>query len=334
MVRDAVEPESRSSATPARGVRAVFRLLRPGDWIKNIFVFVPIVFFLASQGKDTPSAEIVREITVVSIAFIAFCFMSSGYYCVNDALDFAEDRTHPVKRRRPVASGAISPRNALVLGVALIVIALGLAMTVNRSLLVVLLLYALLQVFYNLRLKRVPFLDVATIALGFCLRAVAGAVAIPVGISVWLLLCVFFLTLYLGFIKRLCDLASVDNARRSGVSVTWKPRAGYESRDELNWLLALAGVMTVLMYLMYALSDHARRLFGERAAGFALLSPLVIVVIHRFYRRANYGLSDSPLDVITQDRTVLVAVLLFVLGTVATLFVPQVSELLRSLLYF
>jgi len=212
--------------------------------------------------------------------------------------------------------------------------ALALAATVNVPLLVVLSLYALLQVFYNLKLKRVPFIDVAAIALGFCLRAVAGAVAIPVSISIWLLLCVFFLTLYLGFIKRLCDLASVDNARAAGMVVPWKPRAGYSSRDELNWLLSLSGVMTLLMYLMYALSDHARRLFGDRAVGFALLSPFVIVVIHRFYRRANYGQSDSPLEIITQDRTVLVAVLLFIGGTVATLFVPQVSEFLRTLLYF
>jgi len=310
------------------------RLLRPGDWVKTVFVLIPIVFYFAGQGRNAP-VELIRDaIVATAVAFVAFCLASSGFYCINDALDAEEDRSHPVKRRRPVASGAIAPRTAMLLGTTLIAASLVAALMISRSLALVVLVYGLLQILYNLKLKRVTFVDVATIALGFCLRAIAGAVAIGVPISIWLLLCVFFLTLYLGFIKRLCDLASAENAMRAGIATSWKPRAGYGSRDELNWLLAMSGVMTVLMYLMYALSDHARRLFDEKTAGFALLSPLVVVVIHRFFRRANLGLSDSPLEILTQDRTVLVAVLLFSGGIVTTLFVPQVGAALKSLLVF
>lgn len=323
--------DARVTAAPG-GVTAVLRLLRPGDWVKNVIVLVPIVFYFAGEGRGATEEAIRAAIQAVVIAFVAFCLTSSGFYAVNDALDADEDRRHPVKRRRPVASGVIGVSTAFGLGAALVVAGIGTALLVNRTLAVVVALYAILQVFYNLRVKRVPFIDVASIALGFCLRAIAGAVAISIPISIWLLLCVFFLTLYIGFIKRLCDMASAENAKRAGLITDWKPRAGYGNRDELNWLLSMSGVMTVLMYLMYALSDHAQKIFHERAAGFALLSPLVVVVIHRFYRRANLGLSDSPLEILTQDRTVLVAVLLFTIGTVATLFVPQVEEFLGSVL--
>lgn len=323
-----------ASAPAASGAAAYVKLLRPGDWVKNVFVLVPIVFYLAGEGSRTAPGEVRAQMIAVALAFVSFCLASSGFYAINDALDAAEDRTHPVKRRRPVASGAVPSTTAFALGAALVATSMVTALLVNGTLLVVVALYAILQVAYNLRLKRVVFVDVASIALGFCLRAVAGAVAINVSISVWLVLCVFFLTLYLGFTKRLCDLTSAENARRAGQAILWKQRAGYGSRDELNWLLAVGGVMTVLMYLMYALSDHARRLFGERATGFALLSPFVLVVIHRFYRRANYGLSDSPLETLTQDRAVLVAVTLFVGGIAATLFVPQVAVFLRTVLTF
>lgn len=320
------------SASPR--LRAVLVLTRPGDWIKSVFVFVPIVFWLAGAGRATPLDEAMVRLLDAAIAFVAFCLVASGFYCMNDALDAPEDRTHPVKRRRPVASGAVSVRAAWTLGISLVLASLAVAATVRMALVGVIVFYVLMQVAYNLRLKRTPFVDVGTISLGFVLRAIAGGVAVDVPVSIWLLLCVFFLTLYLGFIKRLCDLSSAENARRAGVQVSWRPRAGYESRDELNWLLAVSGVMTVLMYLMYALSEHARSLFGARAAGFALLSPLVVVVIHRFYRRANQGLSDSPLEILTHDRTVLVAVLCFTAGTLATLFVPQVAAFLEAQLYF
>lgn len=327
--------ESQGASAPLRrGPRAYLRLMRPGDWVKNLFVLIPIVFYFAGEGRGADPEAIRGAVVAAVIAFASFCLIASGFYAINDALDAEEDRAHPVKWRRPVASGAIPVRSALLFGAILIAASLGLALMVNRGLVVTVALYAIVQFFYNLRLKRVPFIDVSTIALGFCLRAVGGAVAISVPISIWLLLCVYFLTLYLGFIKRLCDLASADAARRRGVVVAWKPRAGYGSRDELNWLLALSGVMTVLMYLMYALSDHARRLFGDRAIGFAILSPFVVVVIHRFFRRANQGLSDSPLEILTEDRAVLVAVIAFVAGTIVTLFVPDAATLLRSLVVF
>lgn len=162
----------------------------------------------------------------------------------------------------------------------------------------------------------------------FCLRAIAGAVAIAAPVSIWLILCVFFLTLYLAFIKRQCDLSSAS--RMQGTQ--WKPRAKYGDLAELNWLLSVSGGLTVLMFLMYTLSAHAQGIFGGRSFGLALLTPIVLIVVHRFYRRAMQGLSDSPLDAIRSDPIVAVAMSIFVVGVYGILYVAGVEEFLRRAL--
>ena len=297
--------------------------MRPGDWTKNSFVLLAFIFWAANAVRTEGTDEVVSRGLDALRAFAAFSLAASGFYAINDAIDAEKDRQHPVKSRRPVASGAVSRGFAVGLGVALEACALALAATLSKELVAAVALYGVLQLFYNLKLKRIPVVDVTTIATGFALRAAAGAVAIDVRISVWLVLCVFFLCLYLGFIKRMCDLVSAERAQSA-----WKPSADYRGRDELQWLLGISAVMTVLMYLSYTLSDHAQSLFGPRATGLALLAPLVLIAIHRFWRRANEGSSDSPLDALRSDAVVLSAILLFVALLGVVLFVPQAATAL------
>ena len=297
----------------------LIRVMRPGDWAKNVFVLPAVVF---SDKLSEPGA-----IVQAAAAFAAFCLLSSGFYAINDVIDAERDRAHPIKRQRPVASGAVSPRAAVMLGVACALAGLGLGWMVNLPLVAILLSYAVLQVLYNALLKRVVFVDVVAIAIGFSLRAAAGAVAIEVEMSIWLLLCVFFLCLYLGFVKRLCDISSAEQAH----DIVWRPAAPYDDRNELNWLLGISAVLAVVAYLMYTLSSHAWELFEARALGLALLSPLVLIAIHRFYRRARQGTSDSPLSALRQDRAVLAAVVLFVLGVFASLYLDFVQTILEKL---
>jgi 4-hydroxybenzoate polyprenyltransferase len=297
--------------------------MRPGDWTKNSFVLLAFIFWAANAVRTEGTDEVVSRGLDALRAFAAFSLAASGFYAINDAIDAEKDRQHPVKSRRPVASGAVSRGFAVGLGVVLEACALALAATLSRELVAAVALYGVLQLFYNLKLKRIPVVDVTTIATGFALRAAAGAVAIDVRISVWLVLCVFFLCLYLGFIKRMCDLVSAERAQSA-----WKPSADYRGRDELQWLLGISAVMTVLMYLSYTLSDHAQSLFGPRATGLALLAPLVLIAIHRFWRRANEGSSDSPLDALRSDAVVLSAILLFVALLGVVLFVPQAATAL------
>ena len=301
------------------------KLMRPGDWTKNLFVLPALIVSaprLVSEGADAGPL-----ILNTALAFIAFCLLASGFYAVNDIADAPQDRRHPIKRLRPVASGAVTPGRALVFGVLLIIVGLAVALAVSRMLLLTLLCYALLQILYNVRIKHAMLVDVVALALGFALRATAGAVAIDVRISVWLLLCVFFLCLYLGFIKRLCDLSSAAAAG----DTHWKSPAGYDDRIELNWLLGISAALAIVTYLMYATSEHAWALFGSRSVGFALLSPLVMITIHRFYRRASRGRSDSPLSALLEDRTVLVCVVLFALGVILSLYVPHVQRVFEHI---
>jgi len=303
----------------------LLKLLRPGDWTKNVFVLPAFVFALPGLiAAGTPRDRLVVLGLDTLVAFVCFCLIASGFYCLNDVLDAEKDRRHPVKRKRPVASGAVRPNTAVAVGLGLIAASIGIGQAMRPTFAIVLVAYAILQVLYNAGLKRVLFVDVVGLALGFALRAVGGAVAIDVPISAWLLLCVFFLCLYLGFIKRLCDLSSAAAEGRSD----WRSPAGYDDRIELNWLLGLSAVLSIVTYLMYALSEHAWVQFGSRATGFALLSPLVMIAIHRFYRRASRGMSDSPLSALREDRAVLAAVTLFAVGTLVILFVPPVKDML------
>jgi decaprenyl-phosphate phosphoribosyltransferase len=308
----------------------LIRLLRPGDWVKNIFVLPALVFRLPSVlpgGAEAGSVDVRSMCVAAGTAFVGFCMLSSGFYAVNDVLDVEKDRLHPVKSTRPVASGAVRPTMAMAVGLVLIAAGLALGFLVNRHTGSVMCMYAGVQALYNLRLKRVMLVDVVAVALGFAFRATAGAVAIGVQISVWLVLCVFFLCLYLGFIKRLCDLSSAE-VRGKGA---WRSPAGYDDRAELNWLLGVSGVLAIVTYLMYALSDHAWSIFGSRSIGFALLSPLVMIAIHRFYRRASTGASDSPLEALLEDRTVLVSVVLFSIGVIVSLYVKDVQQALDAM---
>ncbi|MHC5113145.1 MAG: UbiA prenyltransferase family protein [Planctomycetota bacterium] len=303
---------------------ALIRLMRPGDWVKNVFV-LPALFFALPSLIEQEQA-IVPLVGRTAIAFAAFSLLASGFYAFNDIIDAEGDRHHPVKRRRPIASGAVSVRSGAILSVTLIVAALAIAALVNLMLFATLAVYAVLQVAYDLGVKRVMIVDVVVVAVGFALRATAGAAAIEVQISVWLLLCVFFLCAYLGFIKRLCDLTSAD-----ADGGKWHHPAGYDDRSELNWLLGLSATLAIVTYLMYTLSPHAWELFGPRAMGFALLSPLAMITIHRFYRRARRGRSDSPLDALREDRVVMACIVLFSIGIVASLYVPWVEDVLARL---
>ena len=306
----------------------VIKLMRPQDWAKNLFVLIPVVFWIAARRSETETLPYGEVIALTALTFIAFCLVASAVYCFNDAFDAEKDRTHPVKRRRPVASGAISPAGAMVTGACSALLGLACGWFAGLGVLVVLLIYLFLQILYNGGAKYMVLVDVVVIAMGFVLRAAAGAFAIENQLSIWLLLCVFFLCLYLGFVKRLCDRTSA--ARESDTD--WKSPAGYDSIMELNWLLGVSAVLSVMMYLTYALSAHARELFGIGASGIALLTPLVLIVMHRFYRRASEGLSDSPLQALVSDRMVQIGVFFYFAGVIACLYSPMVRNLLENLL--
>ena len=214
----------RTNALPA-----VIRLVRPHQWSKNAVVLAGVVF----SGQATDGAQLLRAL----VAAVAFCVVSGSMYAFNDWHDRVEDRLHPVKRRRPVASGAVSSSLALAASGGLALAAFFIGWTISAALAGIILAYALLMLAYTGWFRRIAVLDVLTIAAGFVLRALAGAVAVAVPLSGWLFVCTLLLALLLGLGKRRHELRML-----SGANGRRRPdQAGYDrfKGDQLKQAIAV-----------------------------------------------------------------------------------------------
>lgn len=219
-------------------LRIWLQLLRVPQWSKNAVVFAALVF-----GNPVVDHAMWRTL----VAFVAFCAVSSAGYIVNDTLDLDRDRVHPAKRRRPLASGAVSPQMALRIAAVLVAVGLLLSLTVNLRLATVVLVYMLLTFAYSWQLKHMVFVDVVVIAIGFLLRAVAGAAAVEVPVSPWLMLCTVLLALFLGFGKRRSEVMRLGSAAADHRTVL----ARYSARS-LDVLLIGTAVCTIVAYTVYS----------------------------------------------------------------------------------
>ncbi len=265
---------------------AVFVALRPRQWTKNLLLFAGILF-AAKLGDPT------RWFAAVT-AFVAYCAASSAAYLVNDVRDVASDRIHPVKRSRPIARGELAPRAALVLAAALVVFAFALAAALGPLSLACLTGFVVLQAAYSLGLKAVELVDVLAIAGLFVLRAAAGAIAVDVRISEWLLLCTFLLALFVALGKRRAELGLDGVHARPALS-------GY-SVALVDQLLAIVAAATIAAYTGYALAAHDTRWLVATV-------PLVVYGLFRYllllHRR---GLGEEPETLLVEDLPLLVTV--------------------------
>lgn len=281
---------------------AALRLLRPTHWVKNLFVFAPLVF--AGKALD-PSALVGSGLT-----FAGFCLLSSAIYSFNDIVDAEEDRLHPRKKSRPVASGELSPRSAGVLMVVALVCGCVLIAVASRGLLVLAACFLALHVVYTLWLKRCMLVDVMCIAAGFVLRAVAGGIAVGVPVSLWLLACTFTLCLFLGFGKRRCEVAALD---REGAS-DHRETLYYYSLRLLDHLLSVTAGLAVVTYLLYTVQP---RTIEKVKTPYLLFSvPFVIYCIFRMTLRMEAGEVDGPTQVVIRDKPFIASFLLWVVYVV------------------
>jgi 4-hydroxybenzoate polyprenyltransferase len=263
--------------------------MRPLQWSKNAVVLAGLVF----SGNAGYPDLVLRAV----LATIAFCLVSSSMYVFNDWHDRAEDRLHPLKQQRPIASGAIQPERALGLGIALLGMGLILAAAVSLAVALVILTYALLMVAYTLRFREMAVVDILVIAIGFVLRAIAGAVAVSVSISVWLFVCTLLLALMLGVGKRRQEV----NAQGTGGGFRRPSLAGY-SRSNLDAWLAGLGVMTILAYTLYTFAVPS---YG-RGLPMVVTVPFVIAAIGRYlYLVFRFNLGGSPELLLVRDRILL-----------------------------
>jgi decaprenyl-phosphate phosphoribosyltransferase len=226
--------------------------------VKNLFVLAPIVFSkdLVVHPADGPA---LLNLVVTGRVFAAigiFCLLTGAVYTINDLVDIAADRTHPIKRHRPIASGVVPERLAGAMAVALVAASLGLAYLLAPALALIALVYFAENIAYSFKLKKVAFVDVGLIAFGFVLRVLAGGVAAGVRDSAYMLWCTALLALFLGFGKRRHELA-LENAGKQRVALeTYTPRA-------LNIALAVTGTTTLLTYVAYTLDPATRAFFNS-----------------------------------------------------------------------
>lgn len=281
---------------------ALARAMRIGQWPKNALVGAAFIFALGDQAQEVRLADFPRVLGAIMV----FCLASSAVYLFNDLVDRRRDRDHPVKRLRPVASGALAPLTAGLASLALLVpvSVLGLALDFGFALVVAA--YLALQVCYSLLLKRVALVDVIALSLGFVLRAVAGAVVIRVFISPWLLLCAFLLALFLALCKRRHE----KNAVTDNQEAAQRPALdGYETRL-LDQLIAIVSAVTLAAYAMYTLSAATTGKFGT--AGLGLTIPFVVFGLFRYldlvYRHRR---GDRPEMILLTDLPTIVNLALY-----------------------
>lgn len=280
--------------------RAVLVALRPRQWSKNLLVFAGIIF-ADKLGDPVRWAEAL-------VCFVAYCAISSASYLGNDVRDRHDDRLHPVKRSRPIARGELSVRAALLLAAGLAVAAPLLVVPLGLGSVLLVLAFAVLQAGYTLRLKHVVLLDVLAIAALFVVRAAAGAEAVEVPISAWLLLCTALLALFLALAKRRGELVLVGAGGTPGRPVL----DGY-SLELVDHLIGIVASGTVIAYAVYTLTaGHSRALLAT--------VPFVVFGIFRYLLLMHrYDIGEEPEQVLLKDVPILLAVAGWVVTAAAIL---------------
>lgn len=263
---------------------AVLTLIRPRQWVKNVFVFAP-VFFSPTLSRESAFAD-------VSLMFIAFCLVASGIYCFNDYWDRESDKLHPKKKLRPVAAGDVSPALALTLYVALSGggIALAFSMTAGGW---VILAYFILTSLYTLILKRYAIVDVLTIALGFVLRIEAGAAAAELQPTVWILVCTGMLALFIALTKRRDDLTqALDDSHRESLG-------GYSAAFLDAAFITVSAALAVSYVVFTTDADAMTRLGSDRLY---LTIPFVIAgILRQLQLTMVFKKSGSPTELALTD---------------------------------
>jgi 4-hydroxybenzoate polyprenyltransferase len=272
-----------------RSALALVTTIRPHQWVKNVFVAAPIVFarHLADVGY------VARE----AVAVLAFCLLSGAVYTFNDVRDVEADRAHPTKCKRPIAAGELSEHAALRYAAVLALVALSACLAIDWRLAATASLYFLQNVAYSVRLKHIAYVDVAIVVSGFLLRVLAGAFAIDVPPSGWLLLCTALLAGFLGLGKRAHELAWA--ARTGSKRETRAALAGYRVPVVRAAMLVLA-VATCAAYVAYTLDPHTIAFFGTDRLVYS--APFVAFGVLRFLFLALwYPKDEPPTDAMLKD---------------------------------
>lgn len=280
----------------------LIRLMRPYQWVKNVFVFTGLLF-----GHAWHESNLVIQVITV---FFAFCFVSSAIYIFNDIVDVEQDRLHPKKCKRPLASGNVSLAGAFMLASLLIVAGLLLAWVVSHIVLYILIAYALMNGAYSMRLKHVVILDVFIIATGFMMRILVGTLGVGIPPSQWLLLCGLMVTLFLGFTKRRAEIIALteDKAAHRKVLEHYSPVL-------LDKMIGITATGLIMSYSLYTMNTDTIRIHGTTNLIYTV--PFVMYGVFRYiyllHHQSRGG--DTSHDLV-RDPHLLVVVFAWLIATV------------------
>ncbi|OUC11638.1 MAG: decaprenyl-phosphate phosphoribosyltransferase [Alkalinema sp. CACIAM 70d] len=292
-------------------IKSYLLALRPRQWTKNLIVFAAPIFAFRLDSLTLASC---------SLAFVLFCSISSSFYLINDILDVESDRRHPVKCKRPIAAGLINLPTATTLALVLLIGAIGCAWVFDRGLGAAITSYGLLQIAYNLKLKRKVILDILAIAIGFVLRAYAGAAAANILLSSWFLICTAMLALFLAIEKRKAELRLLEYKDTGHTRVVLY-------RYSLSMLSRMENTVTTGAIMSYALWSSGPQVNGASTPWMLLTLPFVLYGIFRYQllsdpkeiERRSYGNQDlggrteRPEEILLTDRPILYTVIAWIM---------------------
>ena len=293
------------------------RLIRVHQWIKNVFVFVPLLFSLHLFNRD-------YFITTL-LAFLVFCLASSAIYVINDLVDIGSDRAHPVKRSRPLPSGAISKTAAIITASVLLVLVFWLMMYFNREFIILVIAFVMLNVLYSFWLKNLVLLDVFSIAAGFSIRVLAGAFVIQVPISSWLLLTTMFISLFLGVMKRRSELVLVSDKFKNqpdspehSEKQSRKVLAQY-SLNFADQLATVAATGVIVCYALYTVAPRTVSVFQTERLIYT--TPFVVFGIFRFmYLEYMSGKAENTTKTLATDLPMIINLLAYAFATIFIIY--------------
>lgn len=296
-----------------RNLRGLIQGMRPLEWSKNLLVFSGLIF---SRSLLDPA-----NVYLSVMGFLLFCSAASGVYLFNDLCDLKGDREHPVKRNRPIASGALNINFARLMSVVLFATAILGSVALNTHFALVIGVYVITCIGYSLRLKDIVILDVIIVATGFVLRAVSGALLIGVEPSEWLVLCTSMVALLIGFGKRRHELVLLENDARHH-----RRSLGDYSVEFLDAIMTICAGAAVLTYALYTRADETVARVGSHAM--LLTIPFVVYGVFRYlfltYKRDAGG---DPVQLLFRDRSTLLTMSLWIVTSVMVIYLPRLLHL-------
>ncbi|MBE7178194.1 MAG: decaprenyl-phosphate phosphoribosyltransferase [Mucilaginibacter polytrichastri] len=287
------------------------KLLRPQQWIKNTFLFLP-AFFAGYIGFAGHWVLLIG-------GFVSFSLTASAVYVLNDYRDREADRLHPEKSKRPIASGKIGPKTALVLFAVLIIAGLGIAALLKMSFFFISLIYLFVNILYSFGLKNVSIIDIMIVAVGFNLRLKGGGLLVDVSLSSWMTIMVFLLSLFIAVGKRRDDILIKDTSGK----VMRKSLAGYNIEFLNAWLGILAGVI-IVAYIMYAQSPESMHHMGSYRLYYTMI--FVIAGLMRYMQLVYIDQkTGSPIKILYTDRFLQLVLILWIVVYFIIIYLPGES---------